>query len=230
MIDTEAFMRVGLGMFARTLPVALLTYGVIWWIMRPKESPSFSPTDHGICFSTAWVSAVLANILFAPDVRAALTGHSSPAMILVPGLSAATMIFLFKRRKVFSPPVDRVPIARKGIEGPPVLVRVGTAKIVHGAPSNDDEWMYERVAQEIESGAVRKGLWTKLWVESGGDERETRLAYTKQRVLELASESVSRDSFSGNPDPRNDELRVNSEPKVFRTRPTQLSESPDDDP
>ena len=94
---------------------------------------------------------------------------------------------------------------------------------------NNDEWMYERVAQEIYSGNVRVGLWTKLWVESGGDERLTRLAYTKQRVLELSSTTVSDEREAGSADTG---LEKNSgvESAVFRARSERTVEPQDDDP
>jgi hypothetical protein len=85
-------------MFAYTLPATLLSYGVVWWLMRPKQLPSFSFRDHSFCFCAAWAAAVLANIGFAPDARSAVTGHSSPALLLVPGIAAVVLISWTKNR------------------------------------------------------------------------------------------------------------------------------------
>ncbi len=85
-------------MFAFTLPATLLTYGVIWLFMRPKQPQSFSFRDHALCICVAWAAAVLANIGFAPDARSAVTGHSSPALLLVPGIVAAVLIAWTKSR------------------------------------------------------------------------------------------------------------------------------------
>lgn len=74
-------------MFAYTLPATLLSYGVVWWIMLPKQPLKFSYRDHAICFFVAWAAAVLANIGFAPDAHSAITGHSSPALLLAPGIA-----------------------------------------------------------------------------------------------------------------------------------------------
>lgn len=46
---------------------------------------------------------------------------------------------------------------------------------------NEDE-IYARVAEEIESDSVNKGLWTRLFVECDGDTQKTELLYIKQRV------------------------------------------------
>lgn len=225
MTDAEALMRVGVGMFARTLPITLLTYGLVWWIMRPKESSRFSLFEHGICFSLAWVSAVLANILFAPDGRALVQGHDSPAMILMPASVSALVFYFFKRRRDSTPFTSQISSSNKFHDDKRVRDSVAAVTI---SPSND-EWMYERVAQEIDSGNVRKGLWTKLWVESGGDERLTRLAYTKQRVLELSSTTVCDERGAEIAD-TGLERHSGVEPVVFRTLSERTAEPQNDDP
>ena len=39
----------------------------------------------------------------------------------------------------------------------------------------DEEAIYEHVANEIESGNIWEGLWTKLWAETDGDDANTLL-------------------------------------------------------
>lgn len=53
---------------------------------------------------------------------------------------------------------------------------------------DNDEKIYEDIANEIESGNVRKGLWTKLWTELDGDDGKVKLAYIKARVAQIAVE------------------------------------------
>lgn len=53
---------------------------------------------------------------------------------------------------------------------------------------DNDEKIYEDIANEIESGNVRKGLWTKLWTELDGDDGKVKLAYIKARVAQIATE------------------------------------------
>lgn len=56
----------------------------------------------------------------------------------------------------------------------------------------DEEKIYEAVANEIERGDVRKGLWTKLWTELDGDDSRVKLAYIKARVGQIATECSER--------------------------------------
>jgi hypothetical protein len=56
----------------------------------------------------------------------------------------------------------------------------------------DEEAIYEQVANEVESGNVRKGLWTKLWAEADGDDTKVKLAYIKVRVDEFRAEHQER--------------------------------------
>jgi len=51
--------------------------------------------------------------------------------------------------------------------------------------------IYAQVAEEIESGTTDKGLWVRMWVESEGDDKQTKVKYIKQRVdLLLAAEKA----------------------------------------
>lgn len=47
---------------------------------------------------------------------------------------------------------------------------------------------YEKVAEEVDSGKVKAGLWAKSFAESNGDENRTRALYMKLRVAEILSE------------------------------------------
>jgi len=51
--------------------------------------------------------------------------------------------------------------------------------------TSDAEKAYALVAAELESESLRRGLWTRLWVENDGDDRKTRLAYIKVRSGEI---------------------------------------------
>ena len=39
---------------------------------------------------------------------------------------------------------------------------------------NDDEELYELISEEIESNNTKKGLWTKAFSESEGDEQKAK--------------------------------------------------------
>lgn len=68
------------------------------------------------------------------------------------------------------------------------------------SPSNyvdmDDDAIYTIVAEELESGKTDKGLWTRLYAESGGDEKQTKVLYITRRVEKLmANEKARRQSL-----------------------------------
>lgn len=65
---------------------------------------------------------------------------------------------------------------------------------VTNSPSTiaDEERVYAEIAYELEIGVADKGLWTRLFAECGGDERQTKVLYIKQRAERLLSVVRSR--------------------------------------
>jgi hypothetical protein len=59
-------------------------------------------------------------------------------------------------------------------------------------PAFDEDAVYEVVANEMESGKLDKGLWTRLFVEMDGDEKRTKIAYIKQRAEKLMATEHER--------------------------------------
>ncbi len=51
---------------------------------------------------------------------------------------------------------------------------------------------YQRIAEELESGAIEKGLWTRLYAESDGDEGRTKAAYIRHRVAQQQEKQNQR--------------------------------------
>lgn len=56
----------------------------------------------------------------------------------------------------------------------------------------DDEHIYATIAKELETGVVDKGLWTRLFAELGGDEKQTKVRYIKHRADRLISAERTR--------------------------------------
>lgn len=56
----------------------------------------------------------------------------------------------------------------------------------------DEDHIYASIARELETDAAQKGLWTKLFAECGGDEKQTKVLYIKQRAERLIYEERSR--------------------------------------
>ena len=57
--------------------------------------------------------------------------------------------------------------------------------------------IYEAIANELESGETDKGLWTRLFAESNGDEKKTKVAYINQRAAKLMDAERTRIIESG---------------------------------
>ena len=49
----------------------------------------------------------------------------------------------------------------------------------------NEEWLYEKVLNEVESGNLRRGLYAKALAESGGDEKKAQSLYLKLRVQSI---------------------------------------------
>jgi hypothetical protein len=58
--------------------------------------------------------------------------------------------------------------------------------------------IYEAIANELECGETDKGLWTRLFAESNGDEKMTKVAYIKQRAAKLMEAERTRSNALGN--------------------------------
>lgn len=53
------------------------------------------------------------------------------------------------------------------------------------ADESDEDRIYAAIAKELEDGVQDKGLWTRLFAESDGDEKQTKVLYIKQRAERL---------------------------------------------
>ena len=53
--------------------------------------------------------------------------------------------------------------------------------------SVNEEPIYATIAMELETGSTDKGLWTRLFAECSGDEKQMKVLYIKQRAERLIS-------------------------------------------
>ncbi len=56
--------------------------------------------------------------------------------------------------------------------------------------NSEESRVYEKIADEIESGNLDRGLWLKLYAENTGDKKATEIAYIKQRARQLFEEDL----------------------------------------
>lgn len=57
---------------------------------------------------------------------------------------------------------------------------------------NDEDAIYTIVAEELETGKTDKGLWTRLFAECGGDEKQVKVLYITRRVEKLMGAEKAR--------------------------------------
>ena len=55
----------------------------------------------------------------------------------------------------------------------------------------DEDDVYDQIAKEFETGVADKGLWTRLFAECEGDERQTKVLYIKQRAERLIAAKLA---------------------------------------
>lgn len=51
----------------------------------------------------------------------------------------------------------------------------------------DEEPIYAEISEELETGVVDKGLWTRVFAECGGDDKQTKVLYIQERVKRLVA-------------------------------------------
>ena len=67
----------------------------------------------------------------------------------------------------------------------------------------NEDTFYEAVSDEMENDQIQKGLWTKAFVESSGNENSTKSQYIRLRAQELlaAAKEEDRKRYSNVPRP-----------------------------
>lgn len=56
----------------------------------------------------------------------------------------------------------------------------------------DEDAIYTIVAEELETGKTDKGLWTRIYAECGGDEKQVKVLYITRRVKKLMANEKAR--------------------------------------
>lgn len=88
---------------------------------------------------------------------------------------------------------EQVPPSRKSKDISPLQPTVKpTAPISISAKPNQntaeahEDRLYAQIAQELDTNTVDKALWTKVYAQAGGDEKQTRVLYIKARFARLS--------------------------------------------
>jgi hypothetical protein len=78
-------------------------------------------------------------------------------------------------------------MSRQGIRKSQKSVPSESHSTIHVYTVVDEERVYAEIATELEGAVADKGLWTRLFAECGGDEKQTKVLYIKQRAERLIS-------------------------------------------
>lgn len=68
----------------------------------------------------------------------------------------------------------------------------GESAVAPAATRVDEDAIYAEIATELERGTENKGLWTRLFVECDGDERQTKLLYIRHRAAKMIADEQQR--------------------------------------
>ena len=80
----------------------------------------------------------------------------------------------------------------------------------------NEEEIYELISEEIESSSTKKGLWTKAFSESEGDEQKTRALYIKYRFdqIKQTQPQVDQETIVKEDEEKVTEKKVSNEYKI----------------
>lgn len=70
--------------------------------------------------------------------------------------------------------------------------QISSVSIPTDIDEHEEDTIYTIVAEELESGNTDKGLWTRLFAECGGDEKQVKTLYITRRVEKLMGVEKAR--------------------------------------
>ena len=108
----------------------------------------------------------------APTPR--LPAKASPTPLPSPSEPTSLEQPTIQNRQIAREPQPKSPIMKLELEGKPAE-----------DTTMDDEAFYEEIAKEIESDAMKPGLWTKAFAEADGEQERAKVLYIRLRVSQL---------------------------------------------
>lgn len=188
--------------FVEASAAALITYGLVWVVMRPKDgrrvpSPflwhlfgTMTALTCGAIFRTFAMLTFEGRGAYEP---AAETGAAAFYTLFVPAVAAA--VYLFFRLRHLSPTnhadpdqtnadfVDTSPNGGIPTMAREEMTRVGAADLKLASGPSEEFW--SEANAELESTSRRPGLWARVFSESKGNESLAKANYLRHRALEL---------------------------------------------
>lgn len=177
-----------------------------WGLLRGKDWSVVSRAK-----LILWISGPAASLVLGVLVPKMTLGEWGVDAKIVVGLIAsviATAIwtaYLSRSKRVrntYSALADSADIPHKFVGNLPTIPTVvttaprssGPTAPMNSATHESDDWAYERIAQEIESGNRDKATWTRAFANAGGDDKQTTALYIKLRVEKLKAISEAEET------------------------------------
>ena len=98
-------------------------------------------------------------------------------------LKASCNVLRSERRSSFLP----MQSIRSGMSGGPTTFGIMGIDLNRRGKMLEEE-IYRLIAEEIETGSINKGLWTKAFSEADGEDNKTKALYIKYRFDQLCGE------------------------------------------
>lgn len=229
---------------AEPLAGAAFAYGLVWLFMRSKDGRTVP--NLFLWHSLGVAAAVAGGAMFRIVAMAIFAGRSAyePAVetgaagfyvLIVPAIVAAGYIAWLKTRMVpksvaasqtnlFAETAVPKPTSSepKGNAAYAAALAETSISLIHASASTvpvDEDSAYATVAEELESGKTDKGLWTRLFAECGGDEKQTKVQYIQRRAEKLmAFEARRREQLALDEAKRQKQLAIEAEEAARRQR------------
>jgi len=104
--------------------------------------------------------------------------------------------FLRVRTPVSTNSHDSVAPLRPNVSSAPVKKDISIRPVAPIETAQDEDSLYTKVAEELESGKTDKGLWTRLIAECDGDEKIIKVQYIKKRFEKLKQLEINKKNQS----------------------------------
>lgn len=174
-------------LIVEALPGAAFAYAIVWLLLRPRGISKLPNSGRLHFFGIA--ATLVASALFRVIAMATFAGKSAfdpPStsgalgfyILIVPGVFAAGYIF-FLRKYAFNKSHQHSLVGEQSTSRRLQLTR----------SEEIDDAVYANISKELESGALDRGLWTRLYGECDGDEAKTKAAYIRNRAVKLSCSS-----------------------------------------
>jgi hypothetical protein len=155
---------------------------LVWWIFWAITHLIMWVMARMIISSTFGESATMRGAIMANDLQA----WACAVSLVFAGLWFWVANLLTQRLLDRNTVLANSPPLQYAYQAPISAIKAGSAMPM----PLDQDAVYAIVASEMDSGKIDKGLWTRLFAECGGDERQVKVRYIKERAERLIGEQV----------------------------------------